>query len=252
MPRNGRVSVREASADLSLGHISQVREFFDRQYGTHDRYWWRGGNRYSTQPADHTRFNAAWLAEAARRGSGRALDVGAGEGADAIRLARVGYTVDLIEISAVACEKAEKFARAEGINLNVRNEPIERALLAARAYDLVLMNGCLHYVHDKAEVLRRVRAASAPGSVHAVALFSTATPVPPEHAAIPVFPDDEGGIVERFYADGWRVLQHGYYRGQEEHSHPGFGPHAHSHVKLVVASTSSQGKGTNANSQRHA
>jgi hypothetical protein len=139
-----------------------------------------------------------------------------------------------IEVSQVACEKAEQFARAEQVTVNVRNEPIETARLTGAPYDLVLMNGSLHYVRDKHAVLRRVLDASAADAVHAVAVFSTATPVPAEHTVIPVFPDDEGGLIEEFYQD-WGKLWHAYERGQAEHSHPGFAPHLHSHVKLVAA-----------------
>ena len=170
-------------------YLPPIRRFFDRQYAAHDRYWWRGPNRYSTDPSAHTAFNAAWLAAAARRGPGRALDLGAGEGADAIRLARLGYQVDAIDASAVAREKAERFARAEGVDITVCCEPIETASLTG-TYDIVLMNGCLHYVRDKNSVLTRAAAASAADAVYAVALFSTATPVPDAHAAIPVFPDE--------------------------------------------------------------
>lgn len=168
-------------------YVPPVRAFFDRQYTIHERYWWRGPNRYSTRPADHTRFNAAWLIEAARREPGIALDLGAGEGADAIRLARLGYQVHAIDASPVACEKAERFAHAEHVHVSFRCEPMETAELTAATYDLVLMNGCLHYVRDKASVLSRVLAASTPESLHAVALFSTATQLSDEHAAIPVF-----------------------------------------------------------------
>src|SRR5262249_12101459 len=127
-----------------------------------------------------------------------------------------------------------RFAHAEGVTVNFRNEPIETAGLAGIRYDLVLMNGCLHYVYDKEQVLHRVLAASSDDAVHAVAMFSTATPVPAEHAVIPVFPDEEGGIVERFY-QGWRVLLHAWERWRPDHSHPGFGLHVHSHVKLIAA-----------------
>jgi hypothetical protein len=69
-------------ADLGLsaapGYLPPIREFFNGQYAAHDRYWWRGANRYSTDPADHTAFNAAWLTAATRRGPGRALDLGPG------------------------------------------------------------------------------------------------------------------------------------------------------------------------------
>ncbi len=110
---------------MAFGHVPQVRTFFDRQYASHERYWWRGENRYSIDPTVHTEFYATLLAVAARRGSGVALDLGAGEGADAIRLAKLGYKVDAVEVSTVACEKIERFAWSQGVRINVRNEPME-------------------------------------------------------------------------------------------------------------------------------
>src|SRR6266568_7686133 len=114
---------KSASA-VAFGHVPQVRTFFDRQYASHERYWWRGENRYSIDPTVHTEFYATLLDVVARRGSGVALDLGAGEGADAIRLAKLGYKVDAVEVSAVACEKIERFARSEGVCVNVRNEQL--------------------------------------------------------------------------------------------------------------------------------
>jgi hypothetical protein len=115
----------------------------------------------------------------------------------------------------------------------VRCEPIETAILTG-PYDIVLMNGSLHYIRDKGSLLARAAAASTEDAAHAVTLSCTATPVPGEHAAIPVFPDEEGGAVEQFYGR-WRPLFHARERGRAEHSHPGFAPHAHSYVKLVAA-----------------
>ena len=64
-------------------YVDAVRSFFDHQYAAHPRYWWQGDNRYSLEPSQHTPFNALVLQIAARRRPGRALDLGAGEGADA-------------------------------------------------------------------------------------------------------------------------------------------------------------------------
>jgi SAM-dependent methyltransferase len=219
---------------VAFDHVRRIQTFFDRQYAAHERYWWHGENRYSLELAAHTAYNASLLAVAAQRGPGRALDLGAGEGADAIRLAKLGYDVDAVELSAVACEKIERFARAQGVHIGVRNEPLETADLTGACYDLVIMNGSLHYVRNKKRVLRRVLAVSAPDAVHAVAVFSTATPVPAEHAVVPVFPDEEGGVVERFYRD-WARLLLAHERRRSEHSHPGFAPHVHSHIKLIAA-----------------
>jgi hypothetical protein len=91
-------------------------------------------------------------------------------------------------------------------------------------------------VRDKTHVLRHVLAASTVDAVHAVALFSTATPLPDEHAAVPVFPDSEGGVVESFYQD-WTLLLRAREHARSEHSHPGFAPHVHSHIKLIAART---------------
>lgn len=212
---------------------SAVSVFFDAQYRRHHRYWWRGANRYSLAPADHTSFNARVLRMVAARGPGRALDIGAGEGADSIRLAKLGYETDVIDVSPVACEKIENFARAAGVRLNVRNESAQAATLRNSEYDVVVMNGLLHYVDDKEEVLRRVRRCSMAGALHVISLFSTATPVPDEHTVVPVFPDDEGGAVERFYRQ-CDILTRRYQRAKAEGSHPGFAKHVHSYLKMIV------------------
>src|ERR1700744_2427122 len=115
----------------SLEYAPQIQEYFDRHYAANERYWWRGENRYSIHLAAHTAFHADVLSAAVHRAPGMALDLGAGEGADAIRLAKLGYQVDAIEVSAVACEKIERFARSEGVKISVRNEPMETARLEA-------------------------------------------------------------------------------------------------------------------------
>jgi SAM-dependent methyltransferase len=212
---------------------SEVGGFFDVQYGRHRRYWWREGNRYSLDPSDHTVFNAHVLRTATARRPGRALDIGAGEGADSIRLAKLGYEVDSIDASAVACEKIESFARAEGVRVNVGQGSARTAVFENHEYDIVVMNGVLHYVDDKEDVLRRIRRSSAAGALHVISLFSSATPVPDEHAVIPVFPDDEGGVVEQFYRQH-DIVAVMYQRAKIETSHPGFAEHVHSFIKMLV------------------
>jgi cyclopropane fatty-acyl-phospholipid synthase-like methyltransferase len=222
----------EAPVDR-FGYVDAVQAFFDEQYARHRRYWWNNDNRYSLDPARHTPFHAKVLQLAAQRGPGRALDVGAGEGADAIRLAKLGYAVDAIELSPVACEKIEVFAREEGVSINIRNEPALSAELEERAYDTVIMNGSLHYIEEKVQLLQKVKQASTSRALHVMSLFSTATPVPAEHAAVPVFPDDEQGETEQFYSYQ-QLVQLSYVRGKQERSHPGFTRHEHSFINQIV------------------
>ena len=72
------------------------------------RYSERDGARWSGRP------NGRLLAEAAGLTPGRALDVGCGEGADAIWLARSGWTVTAIDISDVAVTRAREVAELTG------------------------------------------------------------------------------------------------------------------------------------------
>jgi SAM-dependent methyltransferase len=218
------------------GYVDAIREFFDVQYKRHERYWWRSGNRYSLDPTQHTPFQAKALQLAIGMTPGRVLDVGAGEGADAIRLAKLGYAVDAIELSSVGCEKIERFARNENVKINIINESVISAELECDAYDVIVMSGLLHYIEEKVQVLQKIKRASTPESLHVISLFSTATPVPAEHTAVPVFPDDEDGAVERFYLDE-KLLHLVYLRGKLERSHPGFVHHEHSFINQIVRLT---------------
>ena len=71
--------------------------------------------RYSSAPAIWSgRPNQQLVTEAGRLTPGRALDVGCGEGADAIWLAEHGWTVTAVDISTVALARAEEHGRQAG------------------------------------------------------------------------------------------------------------------------------------------
>ena len=59
--------------------------------------------------------NAALVREAAGLTPGSALDLGCGEGADAIWLARQGWTVTGVDVSDVALDRARRHAAAAGV-----------------------------------------------------------------------------------------------------------------------------------------
>ena len=70
-------------------HIS---DYFDGVYLGSERYWWRGPERYEVDPESYplSLLTQQTLRLLKRRTAGRALDIGAGEGSDSIRLAKLG------------------------------------------------------------------------------------------------------------------------------------------------------------------
>jgi SAM-dependent methyltransferase len=86
-------------------HFGQ--EFWDERYRSTDRVW--SGNP-----------NLHLVAQAEDLTPGTALDVGSGEGADAIWLARRGWQVTGVDISAVALERAAANAATSGADVAPR------------------------------------------------------------------------------------------------------------------------------------
>ncbi len=96
--------------------------------------------RYSEQDALWSgRPNGRLVAEVAGLTPGRALDVGCGEGADAIWLARAGWTVTAIDISEVALGRARAAAdRADAVVEWICGDALQVALPTG-SFDLVSM-----------------------------------------------------------------------------------------------------------------
>ncbi|HTA09758.1 MAG TPA: methyltransferase domain-containing protein [Streptosporangiaceae bacterium] len=110
------------------GEIEFTQDYWDNRYLTADRLW-------SGRP------NVQLVAQAADLQPGDALDVGCGEGADAIWLAGQGWHVTAVDVSAVALDRAARHAAAQGSELAARITWQQADLLswdpAAAQFDLV-------------------------------------------------------------------------------------------------------------------
>jgi SAM-dependent methyltransferase len=95
------------------------------------RYTERAGAMWSGRP------NGRLVAEVAELTPGRALDVGCGEGADAIWLAGRGWAVTAIDVSDVAVGRARDAAARNGATVEWIAGDALQSPLPARAFDLV-------------------------------------------------------------------------------------------------------------------
>jgi SAM-dependent methyltransferase len=112
--------------DKRPGSAAQAAEW-DTRYGEREGAMWSG------------RPNGRLQAEVAGLAGGRALDVGCGEGADAIWLARNGWTVTAIDISDVAVSRAREAAGLAGAAVEWICGDVLRAPFPAGSFDLVSM-----------------------------------------------------------------------------------------------------------------
>ena len=115
------------------------REHGEQRFGETDgarwdaRYSERDGAMWSGRP------NGRLVAEVADLAPGRALDVGCGEGADAIWLASRGWTVTAIDISEVAVSRAREAAERAGAAVEWVCGDVLEAPFPARSFDVVSM-----------------------------------------------------------------------------------------------------------------
>jgi SAM-dependent methyltransferase len=112
---------------------------WDKRYAESDLLW-------SVEP------NQFLVAEIATRAPGRALDLAAGEGRNAIWLAEQGWSVDAIDFSPVALAKAHRLAHAREVELNWIEADVERHPLTDLEYDLAIV----FYLHLPWKRMRRV------------------------------------------------------------------------------------------------
>jgi SAM-dependent methyltransferase len=124
---------------------------WDHRYGGEEPMW-------SGHP------NGTLVHEVADLPPGRALDVGAGEGGDAIWLAEQGWKVTATDISSRALARVSAEARRRGLHVEVLHRDANAAEgFEAGAYDLVSMQyGAVHRTPDH-RGLRNLLDAVAPG-----------------------------------------------------------------------------------------
>ena len=219
-------------------HIS---DYFDGVYLGSERYWWRGPERYEVDPESYplSLLTQQTLRLLKRRPAGRALDIGAGEGSDSIRLAKLGYEVDAVEMSAVGAKKIQCFAEEAGVHDKVKVFAADvQDFDPDGLYDVVICNGVLHYIEGKKSVIELMQQATRPGGINVVSLWSDYTPVPDCHELVPVFRDSEDGEVTKSYQD-WRKEFIYFDRDKKESAHSDLPAHRHSHIKLIASKPSS-------------
>lgn len=127
----------EVSIDKLLGYVAQDRQItiYEEEYKTQEYYWGTEPNKACYQilqlmsPTKHLKL----------------LDVGCGEGKDAVFFARNGYDVSAFDVSDAGIEKTRSLAEKIGVHVNVFKADILDYRLDTH-YDIIFSSGVLHYI----------------------------------------------------------------------------------------------------------
>jgi SAM-dependent methyltransferase len=165
---------------------------WDQRYADAERVW-------SGRP------NGALVVEVESLPPGRALDVGCGEGADAVWLALRGWDVTALDVSRVALDRARTAAEQAGATVTWLHTGLLDAVVPTRSFDLVSAQypALLRTPDNDAE--RALLTAVAPGGTLLVVHHAD---IDAEHARARGFdPADYVGPadVAALLDDGWQV-----------------------------------------------
>lgn len=165
--------------------------------------------------------------------SAKVIDLGCGEGRNALFLAKHGCEVTAVDHSETAIEKVKKGADALGVNIKTmvcdlnEFEPSEK-------YDLVLAHGVLHFleVENWRKLLLKLKECTNTGGFHSFSVFMPTEEydVPEEIKAAGHKKSFKKGDLNDFYGDWQRIRFDSYAKWDK---HPGIPMHVHYTEKII-------------------
>ncbi len=174
--------------------MTAAEEFWEDRYRTQDRVW-------------SGRANAVLVEVVTPLAPGRALDLGCGEGGDAVWLAQRGWRVTAVDISTTALERTAERARAAGVADRVTVQRHELgATFPEGEFDLVsaqFLQSPVELARDA--VLRRAAEAVAPGGLLLVVEHGAMPPWSEGHRHVEFPTVQETLAVLDLAPDAWEV-----------------------------------------------
>ncbi len=151
------------SIDYLLGNSeAQNANYYDKKY-VEDAYYW------GTEPSHQCYAILRHLPPTKRL---RLLDIGCGEGRDAVFFARNGYEVTAFDLAEAGVEKTQRLARQAGVSLKAFVADVN-TYRPDSAYDIYYSNGVLHYIAPalRKEIFDSYKANTPKGGIHLFSAF---------------------------------------------------------------------------------
>lgn len=153
------------------------RVSLDQLFATRESPWWDAFYEDRAKPCPFfgtapDESLAGWLQDGVI-GKGRALDLGCGNGRNAIHLARNGFDVEAIDYSQAAIDWAKERAAEAGVTVSFKHQNVFDLALSYGAYDLVADSGCFHHLppHRRRTYVELIVMALKPGGWFCLTCF---------------------------------------------------------------------------------
>ncbi len=138
--------------------------------------------------------------------SGAVLDIGGGEGRNALYLAAEGFDVSVTDLSSVGIKKLQNRAKEKSLDINARmSDVLEDGIIGM--YDVILMSFMLHHVGtvDAVGLIQEAKEHTNEGGVHIIVTFSNHGGLYKRNVKSGRFYPGEAEM-KKFYAD-WNVQE---------------------------------------------
>ncbi len=163
------------SIDSLLGYAVEQRIIndYESRYDTEEYYW-------GVKPSEMC-FEVMKLLPPTK--PLRVLDIGCGEGKDAVFFAKNGYKVSAFDITQSGIDKAKRLAEQHRVNVNFFRADVKDFRLESE-FDVIFCSGVLHYIPNelREEIFKNYRSHTSAGGLNAMNAFvkKPFIPVPPD------------------------------------------------------------------------
>ncbi|MFC1953328.1 methyltransferase domain-containing protein [Chloroflexota bacterium] len=161
----------------------------------------------------------------------KALDLGCGEGRNALYLARSGFITSAVDISESGIQKLNSIANE--LNLSVDATVCDmRGYKFDKEFDLIVCQGCLHLIkrEEWQKVMVDMMQSTSGGGFHNIGVFTDTLPEPEDQRGLMVGLFKEGELFT--YYNEWEIIK--TKSSEFEHTHPEGPTHKHSINEIIA------------------
>jgi len=160
-----------------------------------------------------------------------ALDLGCGEGRNALYLASIGFITSAVDISVSGIQKLNTVA--SDLNLNIDAIVCDmREYQFNKEFDLIVCQGCLHLIKrdEWQKVIADMKQSTSKGGIHNIGVLTDTIPEPEDQRGLMVGLFKDGELFD-YYQD-WEIID--TKSSEFEHEHPDGPKHKHSTNTIIA------------------